>query len=932
MQKIITLQSKLKKMIIGIMLAFVVLLALMFYFFAENQINGKYENEAKSVINYTHLLLSKTFQDAERGLETVANHAADQLDYASFLNVVYETVESASTIYISDVQGNFYLYPKRFVAEDFDPRNRAWYFNAVGKPGEILWSEPYIDHGTGEFTVSASRTLMLKNKTTGVVGVDLLLNELKTVVDEAQIGDKGFVTVVNGDGIIISHKDLDLLARNADETEIFDLPLKNIISESTKVDGVNQIFYVEAFEKGNLYLIATVYKSDIYRSLFIIYFIVMGIVLLVILVGEKIAVRYAKKITKPVYELRKVMEKAADGDYDVICKEKSDDEIGILIEGFNQMIQSIYENKSEMQSLYEELYASEETLKEQYDQLFENREFIKQSEERYKMIFDASKEGLWDCDSNWYTTYLTPAWYDQFGFNAWDVRMKQWKNMIVPEDRDMVDYELNAHLSGEKDVYHTEYRIITKQGQTVWIEVIGKARFDEHNNFIGMSGSHTDISLRKNYELKMREMAYRDNLTSLYNRRYFDEQLDLFIAKGGKGTLLFVDINNFKYINDIYGHVFGDEVLIELSNRVENLFKEDAKYLTARFSGDEFIILVKNIVEHDEIIFILNSLNKEIERAIQRGKKYFKLTASIGVISFPNDGKERIELLQNADIAMYHAKRVSKKPYYFFDDDIRIKAIQEMEIENHLREAIVQNEFEVFYQPIYTNETNEIETFEALVRWNSSKLGFVYPNMFIPIAEKTGLINEIGMIVLEKACNFMAQLNQKMNKLYSISVNISVVQLLEENFASRVISIIKESGLSNNLVTLEITESMMMENNENILAKLYYLRNSQIGISLDDFGTGYSSFNNLIKLPLTCIKLDRSIMKDSITNEHVFNLLESVVSFAHKIGVKVVAEGIEDERYLEKSEAMGIDYLQGYYFSRPVDEKQIIYIVENCTK
>jgi methyl-accepting chemotaxis protein len=388
MQNIITLQSKLKKLIIGIMLAFVVLLALMFYFFAENQISEKYENEAKGVINYTHLLLSKTFQDAERGLETVVNHAINQSDYASFLNVVYETIESASTLYIGDDDGNFHLYPKRFVAEDYDPRNRDWYKNAIGKPGVILWSDPYIDHGTGEFTVSASKTLKLWNKEDGVVGVDLLLRELKTVVDQATIGKNGFVTIVNSNGDIISHKDADYLAQQADDSQLFEIPFVTLIESKNAQNGNNHLYYVQPFEKGNLYIIATVYKSDIHQSLFGIYFIEMGIVLVLLVIGERIAVKYAKKITKPVYELKKVMEKVSDGDYDVVCDETSDDEMGVLIEGFNQMIQSIYENKSEMQSLYEELYASEETLKDQYDQLFENREFIKKSEERYKLIFD----------------------------------------------------------------------------------------------------------------------------------------------------------------------------------------------------------------------------------------------------------------------------------------------------------------------------------------------------------------------------------------------------------------------------------------------------------------------------------------------------------------------------------------------------------------
>ena len=438
-----------------------------------------------------------------------------------------------------------------------------------------------------------------------------------------------------------------------------------------------------------------------------------------------------------------------------------------------------------------------------------------------------------------------------------------------------------------------------------------------------MSGSHQNITPRKQYELKIRDMAYKDTLTKLFNRSYFDEVLAETLLSGEKGSILFINIDNFKYINDIYGHSFGDEVLKQLAERLRKVASDAHKLLIARFSGNEFILLLRNIVDRDAIVFIINTLNAQIELPIHSDSKFIRVTASFGITLFPNDGSNGEQLLQNADIAMYHAKRVTKKLYHFYDYEIMMKAISEMEIENNLREAIEDDEFLLYYQPIMSMKSKEIKGFEALIRWESKKLGFVYPDVFIPIAERTGWINEIGFMVIDKACSFISDLNHRLGSELTISINISVVQLMEDHFANRVLDIIEKHNLPKHLVILEITESLMLESNENILAKLFFLRNQQVNISLDDFGTGYSSFNNLIRLPLSAIKMDKSIMKDSITNEHVLTLLESIVQFAHKINIEVVAEGIEDIRYLEKSQFLNVDYVQGYHFSRPVSEKQV---------
>lgn len=924
-----SMQSKLKKMIINIILIIIVIVGLIFYVFVNVQINEKYKNESYGVINYTHLLLSQTFEDAERGIDTVNNHIDGQADFASFLNVIYENIQSANTVFIGDDKGNFYLYPKRFVADDYDPRERSWYVNSMENPDQIIWSDPYIDHGTGEYTVTASRNITLEDGSFAVVGVDILLDVLRTTVKEATIGKNGFVTVVNSSGTIIAHQNIEMLAMDWTESNLFEFKFEELDKGESIIKGNTYNYYIESFEKANLTIIASVKKSDVFVNLIYMYSFMMGIVLIFIYYAQKIAVRQAGTIITPLLKLKTVMEIAGEGDYNVKCNETSDDEIGVLIDGFNDMIQNIYENSNEMQALYEELYASEETLKEQYDELYENREFIKSSEQRYKSIFEASKEGLWDMDEHWIIQYLTPGWYENFDIKLSNVKLEEWTSLVHPDMKEIVKKQIEDHIVGKTENYNCEYQVMNKSGEYVWIESIGKARFDSNSKFLGMSGSHLDISERKKYEHKILDMAYKDNLTKLYNRAYFENYLETYLAENGKGALLFVDIDNFKYINDIYGHVFGDEVLKELARRLSRLFENEKKYLISRFSGDEFIIILKDLVDREAIIFVMNAMIREIESTIQSKNKFFKVAASIGITIFPNDGTDRVELMQNSDIAMYHAKRISKRGFHFFDDEIRIKAINEMKIENNLREAIALDEFEIYYQPIMSLAEKRVTSFEALIRWNSKKLGFIYPDEFIGIAEKTGLINEIGFIVLEKSCKFISELNKKSDRKFSVAINISVIQLMEDHFANRVLSIIKKSGIPNHLVVLEITESMMLENNENILAKLFYLRNQQIGISLDDFGTGYSSFNNLIRLPLTSIKMDRSIMKDSISNEHVFTLLESIVTFAHKINVEVVAEGIEDIHYLEKSKALCADYLQGYHFSRPVGENQVELLINS---
>lgn len=916
-----SIKNKYNKLIRWLIISFAVVTSLFFYIFVNHEINERLKNESFGVINLTKQMLEATLNDAEIGLLSLEEYIIDNpsLEHSNLvLETIKKNINGSSTLYYADKEGSFNLFPLRFVASDYDPRIRPWYLDAIKNDYNITWSEPYVDHGTGEFTITASKHVLDQR----VIGVDILLSEISKKVSDSKIGENGNITILSGSGYVLASNNSNWLGQLWDDTVGAEISYKEMINRSYNKDH-KAIYYSNHLERSGMTIIAVVDRSEIFQTLILVFFMIFFVAIMIIIIAERISIKYVDKIVKPISRLVSTMQRVEEGNYELKCAVEDDSlELVTLVTVFNHMIESINEKNLEMQALYEELYASEETLQEQYDVLYENKEFIKKSEERYALIFEASKEGLWDTDASLNINYLTPLWYQDFDLDLNNSNTSDWIDLIHPEEREQVRTLFFNHIQNEGETYRTEYRILNKNGDYIWVEAIGKAKFID-GKFISMSGSHQNITSRKQYELKIHDMAYKDALTKLYNRSYFDEVISQVLLNDEKGSLLFINIDNFKYINDIYGHSFGDEVLRQLAERLRKVACDTHKLLLARFSGNEFIVLLRNIVDPDAIIFIINTLNTQIEMPIQSDSKFIRVTASFGITIFPDDGRSGEQLLQNADIAMYHAKRVTKKLYHFYDYEIMMKAISEMEIENSLRAALEDDEFLIYYQPIMSMKDKEVKGFEALIRWESKHLGFVYPDVFIPIAERTGWINEIGFMVIDKACAFISGLNNRLGAAFSISINISVVQLMEDHFVNRVLALIEKNNLPKHLVILEITESLMLDSNENILAKLFYLRNQQVNISLDDFGTGYSSFNNLIRLPLSAIKMDKSIMKDSITNEHVLTLLESIVQFAHKINIEVVAEGIEDLRYLEKSQFLNVDYVQGYHFSRPVPEKQV---------
>ncbi|AOT68578.1 ABC transporter substrate binding protein [Geosporobacter ferrireducens] len=582
----------------------------------------------------------------------------------------------------------------------------------------------------------------------------------------------------------------------------------------------------------------------------------------------------------------------------------------------------------ELSSLYEELAASEEELRVQNQLLEESRNEIQKSEERYKLVFGASNEGLWELDMVTNEMFFSENWYDIFDSFKEHREIKNfdsWFELMHPEDRERAVNELERLKTGKSDKYECEYRIRNKNGEYQWVFSKGIALKNLDNSIKRLAGSHINIHEKKLQQEKIKQLAYYDTLTGLPNRTFLNQKLYsiLKIAAETKdsGAVIFIDIDNFKMINDAFGHTFGDILLEQIGERL----KKKARYdiYIGRLGGDEFLILYEG-VKQDKLV---EGLAKEIIECFEADfiveEKKLHITTSIGISKYPDDGHTPDDLLKNADTAMYRAKYEGKNRYRFFEKSMNEDLAQKMILQNSLRNALERSEFVLYYQPEIDTFDGTVYGFEALIRWLSPDHGFVPSMKFIHILEETGMIVEVGKWVFKNACEFAKKINRNNSKEILVSINVSPIQLMHNDFVEDIKNIIENTGISPKLIGFEITETALMESFTENIEKLYKLRALGVVILLDDFGTGYSSLNYLRKMPIDILKIDKSFVDDLISDEGK-PLAESIVVLAHSIGLKVVAEGVETEEQLNILKAYSCDFIQGYLISKPVPPEETV--------
>ncbi|WP_339892516.1 putative bifunctional diguanylate cyclase/phosphodiesterase [Neptuniibacter pectenicola] len=429
-----------------------------------------------------------------------------------------------------------------------------------------------------------------------------------------------------------------------------------------------------------------------------------------------------------------------------------------------------------------------------------------------------------------------------------------------------------------------------------------------------------DISERKNAEAKLQKLAFHDVLTGRPNRQYFEEELALNLnlaqRQGRKLSLIFIDLDNFKHINDALGHAAGDDVLIEAAKRFRLRLRR-ADFL-ARIGGDEFTVIVNGVTDSEESAFIAKGLIDALNEPIVINSTEFKVGASIGIANYPDDAEDEQELIKNADIAMYNAKDLGKNQISFFSNELNEKVEHYFELKNHLDLAIKHGEFRLYFQPKVDLLANKICAAEALIRWIKADGTLVAPDNFIPVAEDTKQIIPIGQWVIETAIQQLKDWQDTEFKDLSLSINVSAIQLYDESFLPHLKSNLASSGINPAQLEIEITETAVITDTETAVKILYELKKLDVMLSLDDFGTGYSSLSYLRLLPVDILKIDRSFIASAKEGNVSNKILASIIALARDLAIDVVAEGVEDETHLNLLLAHQCQLGQGYYFSRPL--------------
>ncbi len=458
-----------------------------------------------------------------------------------------------------------------------------------------------------------------------------------------------------------------------------------------------------------------------------------------------------------------------------------------------------------------------------------------------------------------------------------------------------------------------------KDGRRYWERLLISPLRNDLGEITHYIGVNEDITSNKEYEKKLEYQATHDDLTGLANQLLLKDRLEQSILHAQRSqrivAVLLLDIDRFKLINDSLGHAVGDILLCQVATRLSATVRSSDT--VARFSGDEFVVVLTEVADLDVVRKVAQELLKALERPYQVGNRQIVLTASMGISLYPEDGNDSTLLLQNADTAMYQSKQLTDS-FSFYHTEMNRHLIETLDLEHDLRHALEREEFEVHYQPKVDTYSGAITGCEALLRWHHPERGLVAPDQFIPIAEETGLIVAIGRWVLEQACLQNLQWQQEGLPRIGVAVNLSARQFQQGDIVDTVRRVLDKTGLSANFLELEITESMVMNDPLGAVKILNSLKEIGVALSLDDFGTGYSSLNYLRRFPVDSLKIDRSFISDVTTDPSGASVVTSIIDIAHNLHLKAIAEGVENSAQLDFLIACQCDTIQGYYFSKPL--------------
>jgi len=560
---------------------------------------------------------------------------------------------------------------------------------------------------------------------------------------------------------------------------------------------------------------------------------------------------------------------------------------------------------------------------------------LKKSEELHRYIVNSSPDIVFMLDQKGCFTFLNSKVESILGYKKAELIGKPYQSIVDSADIQRANYIFDEQSSKKSGAWSSEIRLKAKKTdhtarhfEITFFPIENNAKSKTQiqakqvppvkSKIIGTYGTARDITERKEAEEFINFQAYHDLLTRLPNRALFKDRLNISIAQAKRNkagvAVMFLDLDRFKIVNDTLGHAMGDRLLQSVALRLESCVRKCDTL--SRFGGDEFTLLLPSISSAEDARTIAKKVISTLKEPFMLGEHEVFVGVSIGIAIYPDAGCTVDELIQNADIAMYHVKSRGKDGYQFFSDTMAVNTSNRLSLERDLRNALDQNEFRVFYQPQINANSGKVIGVEALVRWQHPERGLVYPGEFIPLAEETRLMSDISDWVLMTACKEVKGWIDNGHKDIRLSVNFSPLQVEHPKFVHRLLARLRQADFPPQNLEIELTENVIMNDLENMVQKLSSLAEHGLKIAIDDFGTGYSSLNYLRKLPIHTLKVDQSFIQDINDTQNEACIVNAIVSMAHGLKLNIIAEGVETKAQLEYLKLLGCQEIQGFYFGK----------------
>ena len=777
-----------------------------------------------------------------------------------------------------------------------------------GTPGQIIFSQPF-KNDEGDFIFYAGIAKM-EPEIGGIGGAIILEMDLSPFIKTI----RGIRTY--GQSIIwLLSAGNEIISRPVDSTVKLPM-LKGFLDEANKHIYKHDLYpgqtmSAQAFLSIVMHIPQIIFDKQNKTILKTIFYIALLAIILTFIVAWQVS----RRITAPIIELEQVSHQLAEGDYSTRSHLNDSSEIGELSKSFNHMADTLEQSIQSLDQQLTSRIAAEHALQESHEYL--------------QLIMNSTGEGIFGIDTNGHCTFCNSSALKLLGYqHEHDLINQNIHSLLQHKDDKGQDFTKEQSLiltSMKSDEFvHSDNEVFWKSDDTSIAVEYRSHPVKQNNKIVGAVISFNDITERKEKDKKIIYQAHYDMLTGLPNRFLAMDRLEQMLRNASRqksiAAVLFIDLDGFKKVNDMLGHEMGDKALIEAAIRLKNALREQDT--VGRLGGDEFIVLLSDLKQQLDIRFVAENILEVFRNPFNIDGHELILTASIGIACYPDDSQYAIELLRNADIAMYESKQDGRNTYHFFSEELNTGIQRRLEIEEQLHHALEKDEFVLAYQPIVDIQTMEVSGAEVLIRWQNSKLGLVAPDEFIPITEQTGIITKIGQFILHKAIAQTGLWQKSYQKELKISVNVSPRQLHEQSLLDNILRYLDSYEVAGHCLQLELTEGVLMSQNTAIVQTLALMRNSRIHIAMDDFGTGYSSLSYLRNYPFDSLKIDRTFIRDIHQDHNDKALVSATLSMSHALGVKVVAEGIETIEQLEFLQNAGCEYGQGYYFSKPISAEE----------